>query len=188
MKLVLYNDYQLGVLQNGNVVDAMAALGGMTFRRSHDLMDEVITNWDEVKPRIEAAISGQGGVALDSVRLRAPVPKPTKLICAAVNYLEYGQRQAARLDAFLKSPTAIIGNGDTCVLPPAPASIFHHEPELAFVIGKTATNVTQEEALDYVFGYTNFLDMSARGIPGLWATVSSWANAGTLSPPWVPPW
>ena len=166
MKLVLYNDYQLGVIQNGNVVDAMAAVAGMSFRRPHDLMDEIITNWNEMRPRIEAAIAGQSGVALDSVRLRAPVPKPTKLICAAVNYLEYGQRQAARLDAFLKSPTGIIGNGDTCVLPPAPASIFHHEPELAFVVGKTATNVSQEEALDYVFGYTNFLDMSARGIPG----------------------
>ena len=45
MKLVLYNDYQLGVIQNGNVVDAMAAVEGMTFRRPHDLMDEVITNW-----------------------------------------------------------------------------------------------------------------------------------------------
>ena len=50
MKLVLYNDYQLGVIQNGNVVDAMAALGGMTFRRPHDLMDEVITNWDDIRP------------------------------------------------------------------------------------------------------------------------------------------
>ena len=166
MKLVLYNDYQLGVVQGDRVVDAMAAVAGLSFRRPQDLMDEVITNWDAMRPKIEAAVAGQDGVALDSVRLRAPVPKPTKLICAAVNYLEFGQRQPAILDAFLKSPTAIVGNGDTCVLPPAPASIFHHEPELAFVIGKTATNVSQEDALDYVFGYTNFLDMSARGLQG----------------------
>ena len=96
---------------------------------------------------------------------RAPA-QTHQLICAALNYLEFGQRQPAILDAFLKSPTAIIGHGDTCVLPPAPASIFHHEPELAFVIGKTATNVSQDDALSYVFGYTNFLDMSARGLQG----------------------
>ena len=166
MKLVLYNDFQLGVIQNGNVVDAMAAVEGMSFRRPHDLIDEVITNWGDIRPKIEAATAGQGGVALDSVRLRAPVPKPTKLICAAVNYLEFGMRGPAVLDGFLKSPTAVIGSGDTCELPPAPASVFHHEPELAFVIGRTASKVEQDEALSYIFGYTNFLDMSARGLQG----------------------
>ena len=166
MKLVLYDDYQLGVLHAGHIHDAMAAVAGQAFRRPQDLMDTVIADWAELRPQIEAAAAQSAGRPLDTVRLRAPVPKPTKLICAALNYLEYGQRQAATLDAFLKSPTAIIGNGDTCVLPPAPASIFHHEPELAFVIGKTATNVSQEDALSYVFGYTNFLDMSARGLQG----------------------
>jgi 2-keto-4-pentenoate hydratase/2-oxohepta-3-ene-1,7-dioic acid hydratase in catechol pathway len=115
---------------------------------------------------IEAAIWGKEGVALDSVRLRAPVPKPSKLICAAVNYLEFGQREPAVLDAFLKSPSAVIGSGDTCELPPAQASVFHHEPELALVIGKTATKVSQDEALSHVFGYCQFLDMSARGLQG----------------------
>lgn len=166
MKLVLYDDYQLGVLHAGHIHDAMAAVAGQAFRRPQDLMETVIAGWAELRPRIEAAAAQSAGRPLDAVRLRAPVPKPTKLICAAVNYLEFGQRQPATLDAFLKSPTAIIGNGDTCVLPPAPASIFHHEPELAFVIGKTATNVSQEDALSYVFGYTNFLDMSARGLQG----------------------
>lgn len=166
MKLVLYNDYQLGVLQEGQIHDAMAAVAGQSFRRPMDLMEEVITGWAELRPKIAAAADASDGIPLNTARLRAPVPKPTKLICAALNYLEFGQRQPAILDAFLKSPTAIIGNGDTCVLPPAPASIFHHEPELAVVIGKTATQVSQADALDYVFGYTNFLDMSARGLQG----------------------
>ena len=166
MKLALYDDYQLGVINGDRVVDAMSAVEGMSFRRPQDMMEEVIINWDEMRPRIETAVEGQEGVALGSVRLRAPVPKPPKLICAAVNYLEFGQREAAVLDAFLKSPTAVIGNGDTCELPPAPASIFHHEPELAFVIGKTASKVEQDDALSYIFGYTNFLDMSARGLQG----------------------
>ena len=166
MKLALYDDYQLGVINGDRIVNAMAAVEGMGFRRPQDLMEEVIISWDDIRPRIESAITGQGGMPLGSVRLRAPVPKPPKLICAAVNYLEFGQREPAVLDAFLKSPTAVIGSGDTCELPPAPASVFHHEPELAFVIGKTATKVEQDDALSHIFGYTNFLDMSARGLQG----------------------
>jgi 2-keto-4-pentenoate hydratase/2-oxohepta-3-ene-1,7-dioic acid hydratase in catechol pathway len=166
MKLVLFNDYRLGVIQDRRVVDAMAALEGLQFRRPQDLIEEVITDWDALKPKIEATIRGKEGIALDGVRLRAPVPKPAKLICAAVNYLEFGQREPAVLDAFLKSPSAVIGSGDTCELPPAQASVFHHEPELALVIGKTATKVSQDEALSHVFGYCQFLDMSARGLQG----------------------
>ena len=166
MKLVFFNDFRLGVIQDSGVVDAMDAFEGLQFRRPQDLIEEVITRWDELKPKIEAAVRNKDGVPLDSVRLRPPVPRPSKLICAAVNYLEFGQREPAILDAFLKSPSGVIGSGDTCELPPVAASVFHHEPELAFVVGKTATNVTQEEAMSYVFGYCNFLDMSARGLQG----------------------
>jgi 2-keto-4-pentenoate hydratase/2-oxohepta-3-ene-1,7-dioic acid hydratase in catechol pathway len=166
MKLVLFDDYRLGVLQGDRVLDAMAALEGAQFRRPQDLIEEVITRWETLKPKIEAAVRGQEGIPIERVRFRPPVPRPPKLICAAVNYLEFGQREPAVVDAFLKSPTAVIGSGDTCELPPVPATVFHHEPELALVIGKTATKVSQEEALSYVFGYCQFLDMSARGLRG----------------------
>lgn len=166
MKLVLFNDFQLGVIRDSRVVDAMAAMKGLHFRRPQDMMEEVIIRWDEFRPKIEDAIRGKRGVPFEDVRFRPPVPRPPKLICAAVNYLEFGQREPAVLDAFLKSPTAVVGSGDTCELPPAPATVFHHEPELAFVMGKTATKVGQDQALSYVFGYCNFLDMSARGLQG----------------------
>lgn len=166
MKLVLFNDYRLGVLQNGNVVDVMASLDGLHFHKPQEMVEGVILGWDQVKPKIEQEIQGKEGVPISDVTLRAPIPRPPKLICAAVNYLEFGQRKPAILDAFLKAPTAIIATGETCELPPVPASIFHHEPELAFVIGKTATKVNQKDALSHVFGYFNFLDMSARGLQG----------------------
>ena len=164
MKLVLFDDNRLGVINDGLVVDAMDVFEGAQFRRPQDMIEEIIISWEELGPRISSAVQGKVGVPLDRVKLRPPVPQPSKLICAAVNYLEFGQREPAVLDAFLKSPSAIIGSGDTCVLPPAPATIFHHEPELAFVVGKRATNVSQDDALSYIFGYCNFLDMSARGL------------------------
>ena len=166
MKLVFFNDFRLGVIRDGQVVDATDSFGGREFRRPQDMMEELIIDWDQQKAKIESAIQGKDGVPLDSVRLRPPLPRPGKLICAAVNYLEFGQREPSILDAFLKSPNAVIGNGETCELPPVPATVFHHEPELAFVIGKTATKVSQEDAMSHIFGYCNFLDMSARGLQG----------------------
>lgn len=166
MKLAFFDDFRLGVITGDTIADAMGAVEGTSFRRPQDMIEEIIINWAEMRGRIESAVQGQASVPLSSVRLRAPVPRPPKLICAAVNYLEFGLREPAVLDAFLKSPTSVIGHGDTCELPPAPASVFHHEPELAFVIGRTASKVEQDDALSYVFGYTNFLDMSARGLQG----------------------
>jgi 2-keto-4-pentenoate hydratase/2-oxohepta-3-ene-1,7-dioic acid hydratase in catechol pathway len=84
----------------------------------------------------------------------------------AVNYMENGTlKQPAPLNAFHKAPTAIIGPGDTMVLPDVPATIFEGEAELAVVIGKRAVNVPASRAMDHIFGYINFTDGSARGLP-----------------------
>jgi len=84
----------------------------------------------------------------------------------AVNYMEDGTRSApAPINAFHKSPSAIIGHGDTMVLPDAPATVFEGEAEMAVIIGKKCSHVSEAEAMDYVFGYMNFVDGSARGLP-----------------------
>jgi 2-keto-4-pentenoate hydratase/2-oxohepta-3-ene-1,7-dioic acid hydratase in catechol pathway len=71
----------------------------------------------------------------------------------------------APINAFHKAPTSIIGPNDTMVLPDVPATIFEGEAEMALVIGKRATNVPASRAMDYIFGYINFIDGSARGLP-----------------------
>jgi 2-keto-4-pentenoate hydratase/2-oxohepta-3-ene-1,7-dioic acid hydratase in catechol pathway len=84
----------------------------------------------------------------------------------AVNYMEDGTRtEAAPINAFHKSPNAVIGPEDTMVLPDVPASIFEGEAEVAVVIGKRAKDVKSADAMSYVFGYANFVDGSARGLP-----------------------
>jgi 2-keto-4-pentenoate hydratase/2-oxohepta-3-ene-1,7-dioic acid hydratase in catechol pathway len=83
-----------------------------------------------------------------------------------VNYMEDGTRsEPAPINAFLKSGHTVIGHGDTMVLPDVPATIFEGEAEVAVVIGRRASQVRAEEAMGYVFGYTNFIDGSARGLP-----------------------
>jgi 2-keto-4-pentenoate hydratase/2-oxohepta-3-ene-1,7-dioic acid hydratase in catechol pathway len=84
----------------------------------------------------------------------------------ARNYMENGTLATRpEINAFHKSPTSIIGHQDTMVLPDVPATIFEGEAELAVVIGKRAQNVSAADAMDHVFGYTNLIDGSARGIP-----------------------
>ena len=83
----------------------------------------------------------------------------------AVNYMEDGTLpEPAPINAFMKSPSSIIGDGDTMVLPDMAASVFEGEAELAVVIGKKASHVKAADAMKYVFGYTNFIDGSARGV------------------------
>jgi 2-keto-4-pentenoate hydratase/2-oxohepta-3-ene-1,7-dioic acid hydratase in catechol pathway len=68
-------------------------------------------------------------------------------------------------NGFHKAGTAVIGDGDEMVLPDEPATIFEGEAELALVISKPSRNVKAADAFDHIFGYTNFIDGSARGLP-----------------------
>src|SRR6266852_3270953 len=166
MKLLYFDDYKLGVLKGNNVVDVSAVVHDIPHTDPGDLINGVIERFAQYRGKLEdAAASGQG-VALSSVRARPPLPKPANIDCMAVNYMEDGTRSApAPINAFNKSASAIIGNGDTMVLPDVPAPIFEGEAEMAVVIGKRATSVSQADAMNYVFGYTNFIDGSARGLP-----------------------
>jgi len=167
MKLCFFNDYRLGVLKGADVVcDVTSVVAGVPHTGPHDLISNLIARFDAYRQRLAAAAADGPGVPLASVTLRPPLPKPGNIVCMAVNYMEDGTRTApAPINAFHKAPTAIIGQGDTMVLPDVPATIFEGEAEMAVVIGKRAHKVSQTAAMDHVFGYINFIDGSARGLP-----------------------
>lgn len=166
MRLVMFNDYKLGVLKGDAVVDVSAVVADIPHTGPGDLMSGLIARFDAYKAKLQAAADAGAGVALSSVSLRAPLPKPGNIVCMAVNYMENGTlKEAAPINAFHKAPTAIIGPGDAMVLPDVPASIFEGEAEMAIVIGKRAKNVSQADAMKHIFGYINFIDGSARGLP-----------------------
>jgi 2-keto-4-pentenoate hydratase/2-oxohepta-3-ene-1,7-dioic acid hydratase in catechol pathway len=129
-------------------------------------MNGLIEHWGSYKSRLEAAVARDAGVPLSAVHIRPPLTAPRTIDCMAVNYMEDGTRSApAPINAFHKSPSAIIGHGDTMVLPDVPASIFEGEAEMAVVIGRKCSHVSELDAMNYVFGYMNFVDGSARGLP-----------------------
>jgi len=168
MKLTFFDDYKLGVVNGDSIVDVSAAVASVPNTSPGDLINHVIADWDNLKSGIEQAAQAVG-VPLSSVTLQVALPTPYNTVAMAVNYMEDGTRDApAPINAFLKSPNSIIGEGGTMVLPDMGASIFEGEAELAVVIGKRASNISEDEAYDHIFGYLNFIDGSARGVPAFY--------------------
>ena len=183
MKLLYFNDYRLGVLKGDNVVDVMDAVRKIPHAGPHDLISGLIERFAEYKPTLDQAAAQEKGVPLAGLRIRPPLPKPYNIDCMAVNYMEDGTRsEPAPINAFHKSPSAIIGDGDTMVLPDVPATIFEGEAEVALVIGKRATRVRAADAMGYVFGYMNFVDGSARGLPPSGNTFYQMKSRETFAP------
>src|SRR6516162_6252592 len=156
MKLAFFDDFNLGVVAGDKVVDVTDMVKDIPRLGPQDVMRGVIERFDALKDRlVDAAAKGHGE---SQVRLRPPLPKPENIICMAVNYMEDGTLpEPAPMNAFMKSPSAIIGDGDTMILPDMAATIFEGEAELAVVIGKRASHVKAADAMSYVFGYTNFI-------------------------------
>jgi 2-keto-4-pentenoate hydratase/2-oxohepta-3-ene-1,7-dioic acid hydratase in catechol pathway len=147
------------------------------------LISGVIERFGQLRGAIEKAVSAGAGVPLRSVRLRAPLLRPVNIDCMAVNYMEDGTRkEPAPINAFHKSSNAIIGDGDTMILPDVPATIFEGEAELAVVIGKRADNVPAAKAMEHIFGYMNFIDGSARGLPPAGNTFYQMKSRATFAP------
>jgi 2-keto-4-pentenoate hydratase/2-oxohepta-3-ene-1,7-dioic acid hydratase in catechol pathway len=166
MKLAFFDDYKLGVVTGESIVDVSSVVRDIPHTGPGDLISGLIERFADYRAKLQDAAASAKGVAVSSVRIRPPLPKPGNIVCMAVNYMENGTlAKPAPINAFHKAPTAIIGPGDTMVLPDVPATIFEGEAELAVVIGKRATKVSAANAMDYVFGYINFIDGSARGLP-----------------------
>ncbi len=182
MKLAFFNDYQLGVIKGDDIVDVTSAVDGIGYHSPQELMNMLIVDFGGIQADIESAAAGGDGVPLADVRLRAPLPRPGQLLCLAGNYIEPASPDRGEFNAFLKSPTSIIGTGDTSEFPLVDASVFHFEPELALVIGKTASRVSQADAMDHVFGYTQFIDGSARGLHGGFFLGKSWHTLAPMGP------
>jgi 2-keto-4-pentenoate hydratase/2-oxohepta-3-ene-1,7-dioic acid hydratase in catechol pathway len=183
MKILFFDDFKLGVVKGDNVVDVSAVAHDIPHLGPHDLISGLIERFANYRGALEKAVAAGAGVPLKQVRIRPPLPRPVNIDCMAVNYMEDGTRkEPAPINAFHKSPGSVIGDGDTMILPDVPAPIFEGEAEMALVIGKRADNVPAAKAMDYVFGYLNFIDGSARGLPPAGNTFYQMKSRATFGP------
>jgi 2-keto-4-pentenoate hydratase/2-oxohepta-3-ene-1,7-dioic acid hydratase in catechol pathway len=183
VKLLFFDDFKLGVLQGDTVVDVSQVVRDIPHTGPHNLISGLIERFADYRGRLEDAASRGQGVPVSRVRIRPPLPRPVNIVAMAVNYMEDGTRsEPAPINAFHKSPNAVIGNGDTMVLPDVPATIFEGEAEMALVIGKRASHVRAADAMSYIFGYMNFIDGSARGLPPSGNTFYQMKSRDTFAP------
>ncbi|MDH3248542.1 MAG: fumarylacetoacetate hydrolase family protein [Acidimicrobiia bacterium] len=106
-------------------------------------------------------------VSLEEVSLLSPTPAPSKVICVGLNYRDHAIEAGAEIPEipliFAKFPSSVIGPGSAIVIPEDSDQI-DWEVELAVVIGSSARNVSESDALAAVLGYTVSVDVSARDL------------------------
>jgi 2-keto-4-pentenoate hydratase/2-oxohepta-3-ene-1,7-dioic acid hydratase in catechol pathway len=178
MRLVLFEGpgagrgIRPGVLTEDGVVDVSRITEAFDARNGQELMAQIIDDFEELRALFEDVVESTRPVPLDIVRLRPPLPRPGKILCCIGNYWEHAQRDARPLNIFLKNPDAVIGPGDTIVLPsynekenygdsPGPY-VFQHEAELGLVFKGPSKSVPRDEWRSAVFGVTGMIDVSAR--------------------------
>ncbi len=168
MRLVTYASERgprAGVQTDQGVIDAWDLVDG-----EGASLRELIASGrlDEVR----TALDGGGGepVMLSPGGILAPVPDPDKIICVGLNYRSHAEETGMELPKaptiFGKYRNALVPDGATVTLPAA-SSKCDYEAEVAFVIGRRAKEVSVEDALDHIAGYTLLNDLSARDLQGL---------------------
>jgi 2-keto-4-pentenoate hydratase/2-oxohepta-3-ene-1,7-dioic acid hydratase in catechol pathway len=130
--------------------------------------DEVLGCYDLAKgwiDRVKVALRDLPVLGLSSVHLSSPIPRPGKIICIGLNYRDHAEESGMAIPTspiiFSKFGTCVIGSGEAIQIPSGSQKV-DYEAELAVVIGRTAKGVAAKDAMQYVFGYTNFNDVSAR--------------------------
>jgi len=101
----------------------------------------------------------------DSVRLGPPIARPSKIVCIGLNFLDHAKESNMEIPKepvlFFKSTTSLVGPNDDLMIP-RNGSKVDWEVEVAVVIGRKASYVERDEALDYVAGYALHNDYSER--------------------------
>ena len=127
---------------------------------------------------------------LESLKLLAPVPRPSKIICIGLNYRDHAKEAAMEVRTvpavFAKYSNSLIACGDNIVLPRNSQKV-DYEAEMAFVIGTGGRHIPADAWREHVFGYTNFNDVSARDVQMATSQLTMGKTFDTFGPmgPWL---
>ncbi|WP_342601732.1 fumarylacetoacetate hydrolase family protein [Peribacillus sp. FSL E2-0159] len=188
MKIATFSvqtEQHIGIVQDDQII-SLTALGPEEFPAC---MKKFIERGSELRSRaeqlIEQRINDDAIFKLSEVKILPPFTKPDKIICVGLNYFDHcketGMEPPESPVIFSKYANAIAGHNDAIEIPINSTEV-DFEAELAFVIGREAKHVSEEEADDYIFGYTIMNDISARDLQfqdGQW---SRGKTADTFAP------
>ncbi len=143
---------------------------------------------NEIIGLVGATAREQPLAKLDDVQLLPP-SEPRTIVAIGRNYREHAAETGAEVPTeplfFLKPVTSLIGSGDTIIYPNWVSSRVDYEGELAIVIGRTCYRVSEDQAMDYIHGYTCANDVTARDLQqrdGQWARAKGFDTFCPLGP------
>lgn len=161
MKLIRFGEFgkeKTGVVINNQMLDTSAF--------GEDYNEQFFeTNGLERLSAFVAANETKLPVVPENVRIGSPVARPSKIVCIGLNYAKHAKETNAPIPKepiiFFKSTTALVGPNDAIVIPKNSVKT-DWEVELALVIGKKASYISEEDAYDYIAGYCLHNDVSER--------------------------
>lgn len=166
MKLISYqhdNAVRYGVLLTNGVVDMRHCMSDAP-ASINDFVGLASTQAG-LMASISARAASAKALPLAQVQLLPCIPRPSKVICLGVNYHDHaaegGNKVADYPTIFFRGPSSLAAHGDAIPIPVISTSL-DYEAELALVIGKTARNVSEADALNHVFAYACFNDATFR--------------------------
>lgn len=170
MKIVTFKDkkqaekYRIGTLISPEeILDLTSLVADEGLSANQILECFNLNNYAFVKEKMSGGNLPK--VRRDEIEICAPLPRPGKIICIGLNYrnhaIESGMEIPKSPIIFSKFSNCAIGSNEAILLPEGSEQV-DYEAELAVVIGRRAKNVSRENAMNYVFGYTNLNDVSAR--------------------------
>src|SRR5262249_13337881 len=128
MQILRFNDDRVGVIKDGAmVVDVSGVISHRDIRGPKGVMDELIGKFDSYRSAIDKLVAAEKGVPLSSVKLLAPLARPSRVLAAFVNYLDRPDRtpDSLPMEFFHKAPE-LVGPEGTILLPDiAPVAEFH---------------------------------------------------------------
>ncbi|XP_046851321.1 fumarylacetoacetate hydrolase domain-containing protein 2-like [Xenia sp. Carnegie-2017] len=149
------------IVEDGDIVDISEVDSSIP----SDMKSFIEGGEDMLAAAKQAVASGNGVIKRDRTKVKAPIKNPEKIICLGMNYADHCFEQNKPIPErpllFFKLPNSIIGQGDDIICPDIVEEL-DYEVELAIVVGKTCHCIKEEDAMDYVFGYTVAHDVSAR--------------------------
>lgn len=214
MKLLTFkvgNTVKLGLLCNGEIVDLPKA-----YAYFQDNMDRMVKNQIFPQDMLSLLEMGDSGIELaravedrvkrnlqklesvtpkiifniENIELLPPVTVRKNIICLGLNYADHAAETNFPIPEypvfFTKSPTSIVGN-DAAILYPDSSDKIDYEVELAFVFGRKGKNIPEEEAYNYIAGYTILNDVTARDLQRRYSQWFKGKSLDTFAPmgPWL---
>ena len=142
--------------------------------------DLLIANLAALAPQLARIANTTPLLPREAVRLLSPIANPGKFICGVGNWSHH-KAPLGLLGFLFKATSALAGEAEGVQLR-WPDRVTLHEPELAIVIGRTCTNVSAAQALDYVAGYSCALDMTMKEEKEFYCFCKSFDTYGVLGP------